>query len=428
MNKANGQKLMSNWAYKLTAILAAVVIWIFITISQNTPDTIGYTVPVEPRGLAPNLAIDRTNYQVYVSVQGTAAAISNLRLADIEAYVDFTGLLAGEVTVDVVVNVPENMTVLSQNLKSITVELKEKRSNLFPLEVVIMGEPAANYKALEATVSPADVLLRGTDEYMRRVSKVYVTAPIQDVEADGFERDLSVTVLDTEGNDITPMFTIEPKVAKVVIPTVYKQPENTVAVRVPITGEPALGYKLSLKSVTPSTVRIFGDLNRVQTLDYVETEPVDISDLDANKTVTVRLALANGITADKSTVTVALQIEPVNYATVSKALVLAHNVGVDMLAEVEQQELQIMVYGPETFIATLDEADIVPYVDCADLAEGAYTLPIRVSLPANIMLMNISADTAEVTIYSTATPQTEDEQPLDGEQAMTPPEQGGSGT
>jgi YbbR domain-containing protein len=115
---------------------------------------------------------------------------------------------------------------------------------------------------------------------------------------------------------------------------------------------------------------------------------------------TVRLAPINGFTAYPLEVAVALQVEPVDSVTVSKSIILCHNVGVRYIAEVEQLALTITVYGPETFIAALDEADIVPYVDCEGLASGNYELPINVSLPANITVMSISKDTAVVAIIA----------------------------
>ncbi|MCL2496233.1 MAG: CdaR family protein [Clostridiales bacterium] len=398
MNKVKNKKGSGFWLYKLAAIASAILIWVFVTVTQNPLTEVRHTVPVELRGLAENLSMDIISYQVNVRVQGTSATISNINAADIEAYADFTGLSPGEATVDVIVELPESVQLIAQSLKSITVALKEKRAEIFPLEVEIMGETADNYIMLEPVLSPSEVRLWGTDDLIRRVGKVYVAASVQDI-AESLEKDLSIMVLDTAGNDITNMFTAEPEIAKVVAPVVYNQPERILAVRVPITGEPALGYQLSLISVTPQTVRVFGDLNRLQSLYFVETEPVDISELRLNTSLTANLALGSGFSSDKRQVTVALQIEPVNYANFTKTLVITYNLGNGLIAEVEQREIKVTVYGPETFVAVLDEVDIVPYVDCSELEEGLYTLPIRIALPANIMLVNISVDTLEVSIY-----------------------------
>jgi YbbR domain-containing protein len=90
----------------------------------------------------------------------------------------------------------------------------------------------------------------------------------------------------------------------------------------------------------------------------------------------------------------------VNSITISKSIILCHNLSEGYSAEVEQLTLSIIVYGPETFIAALNEAEIVPYVDCAGLEGGDYELPIEVSLPPNIDRMSISEDTVTVTMIA----------------------------
>lgn len=411
-NKAKNNKVSRNWLYKLAAIFSAILIWVVVTVTQNPLSDVWYTVPVELRGLAGNLSMDQISYQVNVRVQGTSATISSLNTADIEAYADFSGLLPGEAAVDVIVVLPESVQLITQSLKSITVALKEKRAQVFPLEIEIVGEPASNYVLLDPVVSPAEVRLWGTEDFIKRVDKVFVTASVQDIE-ESFEKDLFVMVLDASGNDITAMFSAEPKVGKVVAPVVYNLPERMMAVRTPIIGEPALGYQLSYISVTPPTVRVFGDLHRLQALDYVETEPVDVSELRATTGLAVNLALGSGFSSDRRQVTVALQIEPVDFANFSKTLVISHNVGDGLIAEVEQPRVQITVYGPETFVALLKEVDIVPYVDCAELEAGLYELPIRVALPANIILGSMSVDTVEVSIYDPNAEIEDDEQLLE---------------
>ena len=387
------------WVYKIASVLAALLIWVLITITQNPLDEVSFTISLEQRSQPESLILEKTVNQVQVRVQATAAVINVLTPADIAAYVDLGGLESGKHELEIMVEHPENVQVLSLRPANIEVELKEPLAQMFPLEVTVEGEPAPGYKQLEALLSPAEVKLTGVQDNLRRVARVYVDASIQGIE-ESYDKDLSVMVQDRAGNDISAMFSIEPQVARVVIPVLYEQPERMVAVRVAVTGEPALGYQLSLISATPAMVRVLGDLQRLQSLYYVDTEPVDISDLKTDTSRTVRLVPENGFTVYPREVTVAVRIEPVSIISVTKNIILPQNVPTGYIAEVEQLTLTIMVYGPETFIDVLDEADIVPYVDCSDLEGGDYSLPIEVSLPPNIVRMNVSVDTASVTIIA----------------------------
>ena len=398
-SKSRQSVTIKTWIIKVISVLAAVLIWVIVTINQNPLDEKIFMVSLEQRSLAQGLILEKNVNQVQVRVQGTAAAINDLTTADISAYVDLDGVKAGKYELEVLVEYPDNVQILTRRPTSIEVELKETQTETFALTVDVVGEPASGYNRMEELVFPDEVRLTGAEDHMRRVDKVFVVADIHDIEAD-YDRNLSALVQDLAGNDITAGFVIEPKVVRVVVPVVGDEPERMMGVRVPISGEPALGYQLAYISTTPSVVKVFGDLNRLQALYHVDTEPVDISDLNADYSKTVRLAPANGFSVYPQEVTVSLNIEPVNSASVTKSIILCHNLDEGYTAEVEQLTLTIMVYGPETFIAALDEADIVPYVDCEGLSGGEYELPIRISLPANILLLNISEDTVDVTIIA----------------------------
>jgi YbbR domain-containing protein len=390
------------WIYKLAAVVAAALIWVMVTITQNPLDEKIFMISLEQHAVSENLILellDNNINKIQVRIQAPAVAIKELTEADIAVYVNLAGFKAGKYELAVMVDHPDNIQVLSLRPSSIEVELKETLTQVFPLEAEVLGEPAVGYKQMEALLSPVEIKLTGAEDQIQRVAKVYVAASVQDID-ESYDKDLSVMALDAAGADISAMFTIEPKVARLVIPVMYEQPERMVAVRVPTTGQTAPGYQVSLISASPPMVRVFGDLIRLQSLYYVDTEPVDVSELNTNTSLTVRLKPAGGFTTYPREVTVALQIEPVDSVTVTKSIILCQNVGEGCTAEVEQFMLSVTVYGPETFIAALEEADIVPYVDCEGLPGGNYELPILVSLPANIAQMNISRDTAKVTIIA----------------------------
>ncbi|MCL1974673.1 MAG: CdaR family protein [Firmicutes bacterium] len=400
VRKNKTSSTVEQWIFRVVSIIAAILIWVIVTITQNPLDERMFMVSIEQRSLAENLILEKNINQVQIRVQAAASVLRELAQADLAAYVDLAGFNAGQYELEIMVEHPENVSVLTRRPESISVELKDTLTEVFSLEPDIVGEPAPGFKRMEAMVSPAEVKLTGAEDYIRRVAQVYVVADIQDVDVEGYDKSLSVLVKDVEGNDISAMFNIDPKVAKVLIPVLYDKPERVIAVHVPITGQAAMGYQLSIFSSTPAMVRVFGDLNRLQSLYYVDTEAVDISDLQEDSVKMVRLAPANGFTVYPQEVTVSLKIEPIDSAAVIKSIILCQNLDDGYFAEVEQLTLNITVYGPETFIANLDEAGIVPYVDCEGLLGGDYELPINVSLPPNIHLTSISENTVPVTIIA----------------------------
>jgi YbbR domain-containing protein len=221
------------------------------------------------------------------------------------------------------------------------------------------------------------------------VGKVYVSADVKDISLN-YHQQLTVKVADKNGLDISQLFTVYPATAEVTIGVIYKQPEKYVAVKPVITGEPAPGFKVSHIVAEPATIRVFGDLAKLETLDFVETAPIDISGLDSGISQTVSIVLPDGFSAGgPKQVTVFVEIEPVTETMFAKGIINADNVAEGLSVLLNAGTVMVTASGPESFIKNLTEADIVIYVDCTGLEAGIYDLPLQALLPANISLVSI---------------------------------------
>ena len=384
--------------YKIGSVIIALLIWGFVIVTQNPLSDTMFTVPLEVRNLSSELAMLETTNQVQVRVQGTSAELANLSSGDIVAYVDMTGVQEGSATVEVKVEVPENVQLVSFTPTSIAVELEPVESSSFPLEVKLTGTPEENYTLLDAVLSPSEITLAGAANYIQRVGTVFVNADVTGL-TDNYNKNLQVEVLDTNGNNITSYFTISPSVASVIIPVVYDMPEKSVAINPAVIGVPATGYEISRIVVEPSTVRAFGDLEALNTLYYLETEPIDVSGLRNTHTQTVDIIHSNNITLSESTVTVVVQIEPVARATFVRDIIHAQNLATNLSCDLPSVEMEVVVSGPETDINAITANDIVPYIDFSGITSaGEYTLPLSVTLPANISLVSLIPQQVTVTV------------------------------
>lgn len=384
--------------YKVGSIIIALLIWGFVIVTQNPLSDTMFTVPLEVRNLSSELAMLETTNQVQVRVQGTSAELANLSSGDIVAYVDMTGVQEGSATVEVKVEVPENVQLVSFTPTSIAVELEPVESSSFPLEVKLTGTPEENYTLLDAVLSPSEITLAGAANYIQKVGTVFVNVDVTGL-TDNYNKNLQVEVLDTNGNNITSYFTISPSVASVIIPVVYDMPEKSVAINPAVIGVPATGYEISRIVVEPSTVRAFGDLEVLNTLYYLETEPIDVSGLRNTHTQTVDIIHGNNITLSESTVTVVVQIEPVSKATFVRDIIHAQNLATNLSCDLPSVEMEVVVSGPETDINAITANDIVPYIDFSGITSaGEYTLPLSVTLPANISLVSLTPQQVTVTV------------------------------
>ena len=391
--------------YKVLAILLAMVIWAYVTVRDNPLDEGTFAVPVELRNLDETLVTPETSYQVQVRVQGAANIIGELSSRDFTAYVDLSGMRAGEGSPRVQVDLPPDVSLVSLSPESIDLTLEAKVSETFAVVANVSGEPAENYTALleNLLLSPQEVSLSASASMIEQVGSVVVNADISNLES-SYNRNLPVEVLDQNGNNITREFTISPESVNLVVNVLYEEPEATVAVRANLLGEPAEGYQISYTVIEPNTVRAFGDLATLGTLYYLLTEPIDISGISRTTSYSVDIEHDSNISLAQETVTVTVRVEPVATQTYTRNLLHTQNVAEGLECLLPDEVIEIEVAGPDTAMQGLDETRIVPYVDCAGITEpGDYELPVSFSLPANIDLVRATPETVTVTLIDAAT-------------------------
>jgi|GEM_PF-1266527 len=400
--------------FRICAVLIALLVWLYVMVTQNplTEDT--FTVPIEMRNLSSQLAIPAINRQVTVRVQGSSGDIGKLSSKDIDAYIDFEGVKEGEAELPVTVTLPAGITLISQTPESMAFTLEAVVGESYDLTVQVIGEPMENYTLLDAVADPNVITLSGSEANIRNAKAVFVSADVTEL-AENYSKNLAVEVLDANGNNITDLFTITPATVNVLIPVVFEQPEKSIAVREVIVGEPALGYQVSRVVVQPATVRVFGDLDVLNALYYLETSPIDVSGLKKTTSMTAAIQHGNNISLSAETVTVVVQIEPVDTLDFQKGLLYGENLAEGLHCDIPSVTLNITVSGPGTYIGTVSAADVVPYLDFSDItAPGVYVLPVSVSLPVNISLAGVSPGTVQVEVIAVDNGEPEEpEEPVD---------------
>ncbi|MCR4962538.1 MAG: hypothetical protein K6B40_01500 [Firmicutes bacterium] len=411
------RRIQHNLLYKISAIILAALLWTYVTASQNPLTEATYTIPIEQRNLSSELALMEQNHQVQIRVQGNSTVIGDLTTKDFAAYIDCTGVLAGEATLQVKVDLPPGVQLVSQSPESIDVTIENVVSEVFSVELKIIGQPAEGFSLMDAMLTPSQITVYGPAERMKQVSAVAVSADVTDA-VNSYNQNLSLEVLDASGVNISQWFTIVPNTCNVVIPISASMPEKEVAVSAVVNGQPAAGFQVSQVVVEPSTVRILGDMDTLRSLYYVETQPIDVSGLRESITRTVDLVAENGVTLSTASVTVAIKIDAVSTASVSKHLLHVENLKDTLSAAVPDLTVEITVSGPAALIQDLDPTMVIPYVECSEITEpGTYTLPVRVSLPSNLSAVSCAPDTVSVQISAKSgnEPSTENGAAGDGE-------------
>ena len=386
-----------NNGFKVLSVLLALLVWGYVTVTQNPLTEATFSVPVEIRNLAAGLAQPDTNYQVQVRVQGTAGVINDLSSYDIAAYVDLTGMEAGEATPVVNIELPPNVTLVSRSPESLELTLYPKVSENFTVEVRVNGTPAEGYHMLDPVVTPNIVSLSGSDLFIGSVATVYVTADVDGL-AENYNQNLAVEVLSAAGENITDHFSCYPTAVNVMIPLVQDQPEASLPVRCSVTGEPAEGYKVSRIVVEPSTVKAFAPQEILDTLMYLEAESVNVDGLSAPTSFNAAVTAPSGVSLSQDSVTVVVQIEPVDSVTFACPLTDLRNGSRDLKWTCAVESCSVTLFGTSAYLQTLTADDVKLYVDLSGLSEpGVYELPVEAEFPTGVTSSSVSPSAVTVT-------------------------------
>jgi len=388
-------------AYKIGAVILACLFWFYVNQTQSPITERIYNVPLEERNLDQGLVVAEAEQLVQIRVQGNKADLDKIRTADIHAYIDLAGLVSGTSIVSINTLLPNTLKLISLDPTSVTIKIEQIKTTEIPLQISVFGTPADGYMSLDPVVSVTQVIISGAHDDLEQISKAFVNTSINGLK-ENYSMKLPVQVEDDTGHDITSYFTINPSIIDVYIPVISEQPEKTVAVDVPVLGEPAQGYQLSRIVVQPSTVKVYGNLADLQKLYYVQTLPVDITGQKKSLSQELDLVSDNRFTMENANkVQVILEIEPVVTKQLSKILIQPINVPELMAADLPVDNgIIVEVSGPQSFVDNISEANVTAYVDCANLKTGSYTLPVQFQLPTGISIVSSTPNEILVNIKS----------------------------
>ncbi len=300
--------LQNDLAVKILSLVLAVILWFQVT--GETPQTQKPIrgVPVRVRNLPSHLtaaAIEPDTVTVYV--RGRSKLLASVTKQDFEAWVDLQGARPGRLsyTVDGV-NVPRGITLVDYAPSEVTVEVLPVVEREFAVSAEVQGRPAEGLRAGSPVLSPARVVLRGTERDLQRVAAVTVTLRV-DGAAETVEVTRPVRVLDRDGAPVPGVVPV-PETVRVTVPVRPETAVRSVPVRPEVAGEPARGYAILQVEAAPASVSLTGPTDAVANLTAVSTEPVSAAGATGDVHGRARLVLPPGVTSTPDAVEVIIRV------------------------------------------------------------------------------------------------------------------------
>jgi len=403
--------MVRNLSTLLLSFVLAVTVWAAAVVTSDpNEDRATQPVPLEITGLAPDLLLtNRVPTQAVLTIKAPRSIWDELNNdpSSVRAWIDLSGLAAGEheVTVRTEVNLSP-FRLLKVEPGEVQVVLDKLTSEVFPVEILVSGEPPLGYRKGQPQITPAEVTVSGPESAVKRVSKVTASLDISGA-SQSVSALVPVRAIDENNVPVTDV-NLNPKDVTVLQPISILGGYKNVAVKVLSTGQLAEGYRLTNISVAPPTITVYSANPQLvnELPGFIETMPVDLSGLSDDTEFNTELNLPDGITL-VSEPGVLVQI---GVAAIEGSLTLTLPVEVlglqpTLAATISPPSVDVIITGPLPILDNLTAASFRAVVDLTGLAEGKYQIEPSLDLiPEEVQIQAVLPETVEVTIAPAPTP------------------------
>ncbi len=403
--------LRRNLGTFLLALLLSVVVWISAVSASNpiVQNTLP-PVPIELIGLSSDmLLIDSkpSDARLTISAPSTIWTQLNTDPSKVKAWVDLTGLGAGQHTLPVHWNIdlsPVRFIQIDPETVQVTLDSLILRN--FPVELVVNGDPPLGYRKGIPTVNPEQVIVSGPQTQVMKVAHVRTTLDISG-QRETKESTLPVEAI-SETGDVIDNVTLNPKTVKVTMPISLEGGYKNVVVKVVTQGQVPAGYRLTNISVTPPNVTIFSaDPLLVNNIPgYVETKPLSLNGLKEDTDFRLGLNLPKGVSlVGEQSVLVQVGVAPIEGSLTVNLPVETLGLPPNLAALISPATVDVIVTGPLPVLDTLTADSFRVLVDLTGLEQGIYQIKPLIDLaPDQINVVSILPETVEVKIEPAPTP------------------------
>lgn len=412
-------KLTHNLGLKLISILAACLIWLVVADNNDPEDTQIYRnipVTIVNQDTITNAnktftVVDGTDrINVYVTARRTVrsrlSASSFTVRADMENYNEAIGSVPLEVVCSDLSVTQEDMRIQPASMK---INMEDKIEENFGIVATTTGKAARGYELGRTTLLTGDTIrIAGPQSLIRIIGKVTVPVDIT-ARSEGVTQEYAIRIEDKNGSVLTEgqMAQLELKNIDGVI-LQDNQAEvavdiwkvyNDIALDALVTGEPAEGYEVTDVSISPKTVSLTGPEDEIKDLGRKLTlqDAIHIEGASENKefTIDVNDTLAQfkdiRLEADvSSAVTVTVRVDVVGSKTVDfpvSELTLKNAPAGKNLIFSPTDKLAVNIRSTDERLGGIGSEDIQAEIDLSEcVANGSYTLPVKITLPKDCEL------------------------------------------
>lgn len=363
--------IINNFSIKLLALTLSFGLWAYVAAGENKVGDFPGSISLEAKNVSTNLAAILDIKEVKIRLIAEGSVWQKLSPESFTAYVDAIGLSEGTYELPVkVVSKFANVQIVETMPAQVLVGLSPIAIKKVPIEIKTEGKPAEGMTAEPILPEPNEIEIEGPKNAIEEVKKITAV-----IKLNGEKEDL-VKLVNLE----TPVSVkINPSQLEIKVLIKKKEQSKTIGIKVRTKGSPASGFWISNIKSAPNQIDINGSPDLISSINWLETEEINIDGIAENKSFSTSLNIPSGLSIDDKGKTVRIEIElsSLNLNKEISAVLIYKNLSGSLKVEsIDPSIVKVIVSGSSAKLASLKDDDIKLNLDLSNRPAGTHNIDL----------------------------------------------------
>lgn len=328
----------------IVCVLLSFSLWVYISNVENVNRTIelkNISVTIENESALSEsklVLLPDQVFEVNLRIEGPSKKVYSISKKDFNLKVDLSAyaLKSGVNNIPVkIVDYPEGINIKNTGnliIKVVLENLEEKNINVTPKVNTTFQDGISE---VSSEISPQKVTISGASSLIDKVSQVIIDGSENNISRN-FSRTFNLKAIDANGDEVDG---VEISTKKVTYSMKVKK-QKEVPIKIDYQGSLPSGISKESEELSINNIIISGEVDDVNKIESIKTEPIYLSNITENKEITLNLVIPEGIDVVGNDTSVVLTYNVKNNNTIP---------------EVKDDEKQITKTIEEVEISYIDE-------------------------------------------------------------------------
>ena len=283
----------------IVCVLLSFSLWVYISNVENVNRTVelkNISVTIENESALSEsklVLLPEQVFEVNLRIEGPSKKVYSISKQDFNLEVDLSAyaLKSGVNNIPVkIVDYPEGINIKNTGNLTIKVVLE----NIDEKEINITSKINTTFQdgisEVSSEISPQKVTISGASSFIDKVSQVIIDGSESNISRN-FSRTFNLKAVDANGDEVDG---VEISTKKVTYSMKVKK-QKEVPIKVDYQGSLPNGISKEFEELSINNIIISGEVDDVDKIESIKTEPIYLSNITENKKITLDLVIPEGI-------------------------------------------------------------------------------------------------------------------------------------